>query len=123
VCNIVSAVNLHSKFIQVNNRRADLYWKKSIEKIQSNRDHCKKHSHRWQLFNKRLVRMKKKCTHQMRDYQHKISNKIITNTRANTIIIGDLSVKKMAKNKKGRQMEEKVNQTELYIIPFITRVV
>lgn len=37
----------------------------------------------------------------MRDYQHKISKKIVSNTKANTIVIGDLNVKEMAKKKKG----------------------
>jgi putative transposase len=37
----------------------------------------------------------------MLDLQHEISKKIINNTRANTIIIGDLNVKEMAKKQKG----------------------
>ena len=37
----------------------------------------------------------------MRDFQHFVAKTIITNTKANTIIIGDLPVKKMAKRKKG----------------------
>jgi len=45
--------------------------------------------------------MKKKCTNQLLDFQHKVSKKIVTNTKANTIIIGDLSPKSMARKKKG----------------------
>ena len=47
------------------------------------------------------MRMKRKCANQLRDYQHKISHQIVSNTRANTIIIGDLKVKQMAKKRKG----------------------
>ncbi|MFX0148659.1 MAG: RNA-guided endonuclease InsQ/TnpB family protein, partial [Candidatus Hodarchaeota archaeon] len=97
ISNLVSAVNLHLKFIQIKNRRADLYWKKKVNEVQSKRDHCKKYSHRWHKYNEKLSKMKRRCANQMRDYQHKISKKIVSNTKANTIIIGDLSVKKMAK--------------------------
>ncbi|MFX0069989.1 MAG: transposase [Candidatus Hermodarchaeota archaeon] len=103
ISNLVSAVNLNSKFVQVKNRRADLYWKKKIEEVQSKRDHCKKYSHRWYRYIEKLNKMKRKCANQMRDYQHKISKKIISNTKANTIIIGDLNVKEMAKKKKARE--------------------
>jgi putative transposase len=82
--NIISAANLHFKFIQAKNRRVDIFWKKKMEQVQSKRDHCKRYSHRWEQYNNKLVRMKQKCANQMRDYQHKISKKIIDNTRANT---------------------------------------
>jgi putative transposase len=101
VSNIVSAVNLHFKFIQIKNRRADIFWKRKIEQVQSKRDHCKHNSHRWERYTSKLVRMKRKSANQMRDYQHKISEKIINNTRANTIIVGDLNVKQMVKKQQG----------------------
>jgi putative transposase len=101
VSNIVSAVNLHFKFVQIKNRRPDMFWKRKVEQVQSKRDHCKQYSHRWEQYNTKLVRMKRKCANQMRDYQHKISKKIVENTRANTIIIGDLNVKRMAKKRQG----------------------
>jgi putative transposase len=101
VINIVSAVNLHFKFIQIKNRRADMFWKRKMEQAQSKRDHCKQHSHRWERYHTKLGQMKRKCAHQMRDYQHKISKKIVNNTRANTIIFGDLNVKQMAKKQQG----------------------
>ena len=101
ITNLVSAVNLHFKFIQVKNRRADLYWKKKLEEVQSRRDHCKKFSQRWNFYNQKLMQMKWKCAAQMRDFQHKTSHQIVINTRANTIIIGDLNVKQMAKRRKG----------------------
>ena len=113
ISNLISAVNLDFKFIQVKNRRADLYWRKKIEEVQSKRDHCKKNSHRWYRYSKKLNIMRRKCAHQMRDYQHKISKKIISNTKANTNIIGDLGVKKMAKKKKGTgsSLKNKMNRT------------
>ncbi|MHA1620001.1 MAG: RNA-guided endonuclease TnpB family protein, partial [Promethearchaeota archaeon] len=36
----------------------------------------------------------------MKDFQHKISKQIVENTKANTIIVGDLNVKHMARKKK-----------------------
>jgi putative transposase len=101
VSNIVSAVNLHFKFIQIKNRRADIFWKKKMEQVQSKRDHCKRYSHRWEHYNTKLDRMKRKCANQMKDYQHTISKRIVENTQANTLIIGDLNVKQMAKRQKG----------------------
>ncbi|TFF97227.1 MAG: transposase, partial [Promethearchaeota archaeon] len=40
VSNLVSAVNLDGKFVQIKNRRADQYWKEKLEEVQSKRDHC-----------------------------------------------------------------------------------
>ncbi|MHA1491474.1 MAG: zinc ribbon domain-containing protein, partial [Promethearchaeota archaeon] len=37
----------------------------------------------------------------LKDYQHWLSKQIVENTKANTLIIGDLAVKEMAKKKKG----------------------
>jgi len=41
ITNIITAVNLDGKFIQIKNKRPDKYWQKRIEEIQSRRDHCK----------------------------------------------------------------------------------
>ncbi|MHA1112185.1 MAG: RNA-guided endonuclease InsQ/TnpB family protein [Promethearchaeota archaeon] len=101
VSNLVSGINLHMKSIQIKNRRADKYWKKKTEEVQSKRDHCKKKSRRWTFFNNKFLKMKHKCANQLRDFQHKVSKKIVTNTKANTIVIGDLSPKRMAQKKKG----------------------
>jgi putative transposase len=46
VSNLVNAVNLEGKFVQITNRRADLYWKTKLEDVHSKRDHCKKYSRR-----------------------------------------------------------------------------
>jgi putative transposase len=39
--------------------------------------------------------MHKKSANQRKDFQHKLSRKIVENTKANTIIVGDLDVKEM----------------------------
>ena len=107
VSNLVSGVNLDLKTLQIKNKRPDLYWKKRITEVQSKRDHCKgskpghKTSRRWVRYNQKLYSMKRKCADQMRDFQHFVSKNIIKNTKANTIIIGDLPVKKMSRKKKG----------------------
>ena len=41
-----------------------------------------------------LNKCKRKSANQLRDFQHKLSKKIINNTKANTIIVGDLSPKR-----------------------------
>ena len=96
-----SAVNLFGKSIQFQHRRADRYWKKKLEGLQSKRDHCKKFSRRWTWYNSKLKKIKRRQAHQLKDYQHWLSKQIISHTRANTLIIGDLSLKSMVRKKKG----------------------
>jgi putative transposase len=92
-------VNSNGKFLDINNVRPDLYWKKPISELQARRDHCRKGSKKW----KKLNALKRKCEinqlNQSKDWQHKSSKKIIDNTKANTIIIGDLNVKQMTESK------------------------
>lgn len=95
----VTAVNMDGKFIEIKTPRPDQYWNPKISKLQSRRDHCKKYSRKWFKFNNQMKKMKSKQSNQIKDFQHKLSKKIIDNTRANTIIIGDLNVKNMAKSK------------------------
>ncbi len=101
------AMNLFGKSIQFTHRRPDLYWKKKIEEVQSKRDHCKRYSNRWYWYNSKLCKMIKKCSYQLKDYQHWLSHQIISNTKANTIIVGKLKVKQMAQKKKGTENSKK----------------
>jgi putative transposase len=96
---IVTAVNSHGKFLEVRNRRPDKHWEPIIEQLQSRRDHCKYGSRRWRQLNHNLKRCQKKCANQLRDFQHKISRRIVYKTRANTLVIGALEVKQMAQSK------------------------
>lgn len=102
VTKIVTAVNSRGKFFEAKTARPDKYWNKRIDTLKSRRDHCKKNSRRWQRFNKNIKKMERKQSNQNKDYQHKLSKKMVGNTKANTIIVGDLKVKKMAKSKKGK---------------------
>ena len=88
-------VNIFGKSIQFRNRRADLYWKKKIEQIQSKRDHCKKYSKKWNWYHLKLCKMMRKCAYQLRNYQHWLSKHIISHTKSNTIIVGKLKIKEM----------------------------
>jgi len=97
-----TGVNLDGKFIEFKNSRVDKYWQKRVQEIQSRRDHCIKGSRKWNILNDNLKRMKRKSANQLKDFQHKLSRKIIDNTKANTVIIGDLSIKDMSKKKKGK---------------------
>jgi putative transposase len=96
-----AGVNIHGKRILFKHRRADLYWKKKVEEVQGKRDHCKKASNKWNWYDQKLKKMKQRKANQLKDFQHWLSKQIIEHTKANTIIIGDLKVKKMAKKKKG----------------------
>lgn len=108
ITNIVTAVNSKGKFLQIKNERPDKYWLPKEKKIQSRRDHCKKESNRWNKMDKNLNKMKRKSANQIRDFQHKLSRKIVDNTKANTIIVGDLDVKKMGK--KGGKRKRGLNR-------------
>ncbi|TQD29231.1 RNA-guided endonuclease TnpB family protein [Methanolobus vulcani] len=96
----VTAINTDCKFFEAVNPRPDKYWNSKIDKIHSRLDRCKKGSRRWKRLHASKRRMEKKRHNQIKDFQHKLSKKMVENTRANTIIIGDLNVKKMAKKPK-----------------------
>lgn len=97
-----TAVNNKGKFLETIIRRADKYWEKSLRLLQQRKDHCKQGSRRQRLFQQRLISLKRKCANQTKDWQHKQSKKLLQNTKANTIIVGDLAVKQMATGKKRR---------------------
>ena len=102
VLNLVAAVNSHAgKTITIKNKRVDKYWQHKIEELVSKRDHCKKFSNRWHWYNNKLSKMIRKQANQQKDFQHKTSKKVVENTRANTIIIGDLNVKEMSQKERG----------------------
>ncbi|MHA1542840.1 MAG: RNA-guided endonuclease InsQ/TnpB family protein [Candidatus Hodarchaeales archaeon] len=95
-----TAVNSSAKFLETTVRRPDKYWQQYIQSLQQRRDHCLKNSRKHRLFSQRLRSIQRKCVNQTKDWQHKQSKKLLQNTKANTLIVGDLSVKKMASNKK-----------------------
>ncbi len=113
ITHIASGINVHGDPVQFANKRPDKYWKPMLEDVQSKRDHCKKYSRRWYRYSKKLGRMKSKLAAQMKDYQHWVSRWIIDHTRANTIVIGDLDVKEMARKKPGtgNPRQNKANRT------------
>lgn len=73
VINLVTAVNQKAKFVQIRNRRPDLYWKDKLREVQSRRDHCQKYSNRWWFYQRKWVKVRQKLTNQLRDFQHKVS--------------------------------------------------
>ncbi|OKY78474.1 MAG: IS605 OrfB-like transposable element containing RNAse H-like and Zn finger domain [Candidatus Methanohalarchaeum thermophilum] len=93
-------VNMSGKFVGFKNPRPDKYWQSKIEEVQSKKDRCKKGSNRWKWYNKKLQQVKRKLANQMKDWQHKLSKKIVENTKANIIVVGDLDTKDMAQNNK-----------------------
>jgi putative transposase len=129
ITKIVTAINNSGKFFEIKTPRIDKYWQPRIDSLKSRRDHCigikkgSKKSRRWLQLHKNYKRMEKKKSNQLRDFQHKLSRKMVDNTKANTIIIGDLKVKKMAKSKKQKGKRKKTlnrsTQNQGYLSRFI----
>lgn len=93
-----TGVNVHGRFVEFVSSRHDRYWNSRLDGLQSKRDHCRKGSGKWRFRHKVLKKHNRKCASQTRDWQHKLSRRIVGNTRANTIVVGDLHVKKMAQS-------------------------
>lgn len=95
VSNLVTAVNSEGKFLVIKNQRPDKYWDPKISKLKSRRDKCIKYSRRWKHLDKIVKKYQEKCAKQRRDFQHKLSKKLVENTKANTIIVGKLEIQNM----------------------------
>ncbi|WP_231585516.1 RNA-guided endonuclease TnpB family protein [Methanosarcina sp. WWM596] len=123
ITKIVTAVNTQGKFFEVKTPRSDQYWNTKIDTIKSRKDHCKKGSNRWNRLHKTCIKMEAKKSNQIKDFQHKLSKTMIENTRANTIIVGDLNVKKMAQSKKvtgkRKRSQNRSTQNQGYLSRFI----
>jgi len=56
--------------------------------------------------------MRRKSSNQLKDTHHKLTRHVVDNTKANTIIVGDLSVKKMCKiNKHQKGLHTSLHNT------------
>ena len=103
ITKIVTAVNTDGKFFEVKTPRVDKYWNPKIDAAKSRRDHClgakkgQKKSKKYLRIAKAVSIMSRKKSNQIKDFQHKLSRKIVENTQANTIIVGDLAVQDMTK--------------------------
>jgi len=113
------AVNSHGKFLEVRNARPDRYWNPKIDAVQARRDHCKRKSRQWKRLNRAKRTMERKRSNQLRDFQHKLSRKLIENTRAATILVGDLSVKQMPKSKQATPGLNRATQNAGHLSRFI----
>jgi putative transposase len=117
VTKIVTAINTNGKFFEVKTPRPDNYWNPKIDAAKSRRDHCigkKKGSEKSRKFlriARAVTKMSRKKANQVKDFQHKLSRKMVENTKANTIIVGDLSVQQMAQPKvKDGKKQKKTKQ-------------
>jgi putative transposase len=106
-----TAINLSGKFVEFANARPDTYWQKPIEELQSRIDHCKKYSRKWYSLKKSFNHCSTKSVNQLKDAQHKLSRKIVDNTHANTIIVGDLNTKEMSQKSKSKGMRRSLQNT------------
>jgi len=115
----VSAVNTRGKFFETINPRPDKYWNPIIDALQSRRDHCKKKSRKHHHIHQSMTKRQKKRSNQIKDIQHKLSRRMIDNTKANTIIVGDLDVKEMAQSKKATRGLNRSTQNNGYLSQFV----
>ncbi|MFX0061467.1 MAG: RNA-guided endonuclease InsQ/TnpB family protein [Candidatus Hermodarchaeota archaeon] len=105
------AVNTAGKFLESKVRRPDKYWHSKVQSLQQRRDHCKKGSRRWRKFHQRLLTIQRRSANQTKDWQHKQTLHLLKNTRANTLIVGDLSVKQMTQStNKPKQARKGINR-------------
>ncbi|MFW9994378.1 MAG: RNA-guided endonuclease InsQ/TnpB family protein [Candidatus Odinarchaeota archaeon] len=98
-----SAVNLHGQFFDSTVKRVDKNWQPEVQNIQRRMSHCKQGSRKWKKLRRKLNIMKAKEANQTKDWQHKQALNYLRNTRANTIIVGNLSPKQMANTAKQKQ--------------------
>jgi putative transposase len=117
ITKIVTAINSEGKFFEVKTPRPDNYWNPKIDAAKSRRDHCigsKKgsvKSRRFLRIARAVTKMSRKKANQVKDFQHKLSRTMVENTKANTVIVGDLSVQQMAQPKiKNGKKEKKTKQ-------------
>lgn len=114
-----TAINSYGKFVEFKNSRHDKFWNPTTDLLQSRRAHCKRYSRKWYHWNKVFKKCKRKCSRQIIDFQHKLSRKIVENTKANTIIIGDLNVKGMAQSPKASTCLNRSIQNSGYLGRFV----
>lgn len=115
----VSAINTKGKFFEAKNPRPDKYWNPIIDALQSRRDHCKKKSRKHNHIHQSMTKRMRKRSNQIKDNQHKLSRKMIDNTKANTIIVGDLDVKEMAQSTKATPGLNRSTQNSGYLSQFV----
>ena len=119
ITKIVTAVNSAGKFFEVKTPRHDKYWNPIIDSLKSKRDHCLKGSRKWNRYNKTYRTCESRRAHQIKDFEHKLSRKMVDNTKANTIIIGKLDVKNMAQSDKATKGLNRATQSTGYLSRFI----
>ena len=114
-----TGVNVYGRFVEFGISRHDRYWNPRLDRLQSRRDHCKRKSRKFRYLNNALKKHKRKCSWQTRDFQHKLSRRIVLNTRANTIIVGDLNVKGMAQSPKATNGLNRSTQNNGHLSRFV----
>jgi putative transposase len=114
-----TGVNVQGKFTEIRNIRPDKYWSKPVSELMSRRDHCKVNSNGRKLYNNLKRKCERKCRNQIKDFQHKASLMIVRNTKANTIVVGDLDVKRMPKSRQTNRGLNRSTQGTGYLARFI----
>lgn len=115
---IVTAINTNGKVIEVWNKRVNKYWDLKIRKAKERLEGCKKYSNRWLFLKNKISKMIIKKKNSTNDYFHKTAHKIVNNTKANTLIVGDMSLVDL-KMEKGFSNLHFGTQNNIYLINFI----
>lgn len=100
VSNIVTAASNKIESIQIKNTTFKKL-EQTTEDLHSKRDKRNKHSRRWNRRNELYQKKRKKLTCKKKDFQHKLSKKLVDickDQHISKIIIGDLQVKKCKKD-------------------------
>ena len=93
--------------VDKNGQKKDITTKKEIERK------ITEVSNRWIELNDSKIKCHNKCSNQIKDGQHKWSDKMVKNTRANTIIVGELSVKDMAQSGVKIEVKDENDKTKI----------
>lgn len=109
ISKIITSIDTNGHVLEVSTPRNDKYWNPKIDSAKSRRDHCKKNSNRHVRINSSVRKMHKKLSNQNKDFQHKLSRKIVDGD-INTIIVGDLNVTQMTQTKNGKK-NRKLNRS------------
>lgn len=99
--NIVTAFSNKNVWFNVKNKTFKSL-EKQIKECQSKLDKKVKYSKKWKKLKKRFLQLNKKLSNSNKDFQHKVSSKIVNfckNNDIGTIIIGDIQTKELPKSK------------------------
>ncbi|MFP4654474.1 MAG: RNA-guided endonuclease InsQ/TnpB family protein [Methanohalobium sp.] len=92
VSKTVTAINTKGKFFESITPRPEIYWGPVLDSLSNRIENCKENSRKQRKLINKYHKINRKKHNQIKDYLHKLSKNMVENTKANTLIIGDLSI-------------------------------